>query len=132
MHAEDSVILTGKVDYSEVDLYYHVMNVMCSFSSTETQGLTIIEGLACSIPIVCLNDESFKITVESGYNGYLFDTDEQFREQIANLIENKKEYKEMCKNAKNSIYIYTKEVFGAELLKVYAKAQKVYKEKKSK
>ena len=130
LHAEKSVILTGKVDYSEVDLYYHVMNVMCSFSSTETQGLTIIEGLACSIPIVCLNDDSFKVTIESGYNGYLFDTDEQFREQIGNLIANKKEYKEMCKNAKNSIYIYTKEVFGSELLKVYSKAKKVYEEEK--
>ena len=118
----DNVIFTGLIDYDLVPTYYHVFDVMTSFSKTETQGLTIIEGLAASVPVVCINDESFRQMVEHEYNGYLFEKDEEFRKYILELMDDKEMYNTMCLNAKNSTYIYSKEVFAANVLKVYHKA----------
>lgn len=124
---EKNVILTGKVDYSLVPSYFNTCNIIASFSTTETQGLTIIEGLAASKPTLCINDESFQAMIENGYNGYLFDTDEEFRELVFKLMSDKELYKEMANNAKNSTYRFSKEVFGADILKVYHKAIKARK-----
>lgn len=119
---ESNVIFTDLVPYSEVPIYYNLFDVMTSFSRTETQGLTIIEGLAASRPVVCIDDESFRSMVEDKYNGYLFKDDNEFRSDIERLKNDKELYKNMAMNAKNSVYRYSKEVFAAEVLKVYSKA----------
>jgi 1,2-diacylglycerol 3-alpha-glucosyltransferase len=95
---------------------------MTSFSTTETQGLTIIEALASSVPVICINDTSFREMVENNYNGYLFKDNKEFIKKVITLKENKDKYQEMTLNAKNSIYKYSKEVFASDILKVYSKA----------
>lgn len=118
------IIFTDKVEYELVPTYFNLFNVVVSFSKTETQGLTIIEGLAASKPTICIDDESFQSMIEQNYNGFLFKTDEEFKDYIFQLITNKTLYKSMAQNAKNSTYKYSKEVFASEVLKVYHKAIK--------
>jgi len=119
---ENNIIFTGKVVYDSIPSFYNLFDVMTSFSTTETQGLTIIEALAASTPVICINDDSFKEMIQDKYNGYLFNTNEEFIEQISNLKQDKELYMSMSANAKNSIYKYSKEVFAADILKVYYKA----------
>lgn len=119
---EKNVILTGLVDYDLIPTYYQAFDVMVSFSKTETQGLTIIEGLAASLPVVCINDFSFRSMVQNNYNGYLFDTDDEYKKYILNLLNDKELYKIISTNAKNSVYSYSKEVFASRVLKVYYQA----------
>lgn len=122
LHLEDYVIFTDKVNYDLVPAYFNVFNVIVSFSKTETQGLTIIEGLAASKPTICIEDDSFKAMIEPNYNGYLFKNDNEFKDYIFKLMNDKKLYKDMSTNARNSTYKYSKEVFASEVLKVYHKA----------
>lgn len=122
LHLEDYVIFTDKVNYDLVPAYFNVFNVIVSFSKTETQGLTIIEGLAASKPTICIEDDSFKAMIEQNYNGYLFKNDNEFKDYIFKLMNDKKLYKDMSTNARNSTYKYSKEVFASEVLKVYHKA----------
>ena len=124
---EKNVIFTGLVDYNDIPAYYQALDVMVSFSITETQGLTIIEGLASSKPTLCINDDSFKAMIQDSYNGYLFKDENDFIKKTFMLMNDKELYKEMAKNAKNSTYQYSKEVFGSEVLKVYHKAIKSIK-----
>ena len=119
---DNFVIFTDKVDYSLVPAYFNTFDVVTSFSTTETQGLTIIEGLAASKPTICINDEAFMTMIEHNYNGYLFKNDNEFKEYIFKLMNDEKLYKEMSLNARNSTYKYSKEVFASEVLKVYHKA----------
>lgn len=122
LQLEDYVIFTDKVNYELVPAYFNVFNVIVSFSKTETQGLTIIEGLAASKPTICIEDDSFKAMIEPNYNGYLFKNDNEFKDYIFKLMNDKKLYKDMSTNARNSTYKYSKEVFASEVLKVYHKA----------
>lgn len=124
LHLEDYVIFTDKVNYDLVPAYFNTFNVIVSFSKTETQGLTIIEGLAASKPTICIEDDSFKAMIEPNYNGYLFKNDNEFKDYIFKLMNDKKLYKDMSTNARNSTYKYSKEVFASEVLKVYHKAIK--------
>lgn len=119
---EENVIFTGKVNYDLIPAFYHLFNIMVSFSKTETQGLTIIEGLAASLPVICIKDEAFESMVTNNYNGYLFKDAKEFIKLTKKLIDNPNIYKTMCLNAKNSIYKYSKEVFASDILKVYFNA----------
>lgn len=69
---DNNIIFTGKVPWNEVSLYYNMANVFTTASHTETQGLTVIEAMAASIPVVALDDEAFNTTVINDLNGYLF------------------------------------------------------------
>ena len=60
--------------------------------------------------------------IEPNYNGYLFKNDNEFKDYIFKLMNDKKLYKDMSTNARNSTYKYSKEVFASEVLKVYHKA----------
>ncbi len=122
LNLTNNVILTGKVKYENIPIYYHLFDVFTSFSTTETQGLTIIEALASSLPVVCINDDSFKEMITHNYNGYFFNNNQEFTKYILKLINETSKYLEMKTNANNSIYKYSKEVFASEILKVYQKA----------
>ena len=122
LNIEKNVIFTGKIKYDLIPTWYNLFNVMTSFSVTETQGLTIIEGEASSLPIVCINDESFQSMVINNYNGYLFNNNEEFINSILKLKNNPKLYQEIALNAKNSIYKYSKEVFASNCLEIYHEA----------
>ena len=118
----NNVILTGKVKYENIPIYYHLFNVFTSFSTTETQGLTIIEALASSLPVICINDESFKEMLIPNYNGFFFKDHQEFIKAILKLINNPNLYLDMQLNAQNSIYKYSQEVFASEVLKIYQQA----------
>ena len=122
LNLENYVIFTDKVNYDLVPTYFNIFNVVVSFSKTETQGLTIIEGLAASKPTLCIEDDSFRSMIEPNYNGYLFKNDTEFKDYIFKLMNDQKLYKDMATNARNSTYKYSKEVFAADILKVYHKA----------
>ena len=121
LNLENYVIFTDKIDYDLVPTYFNIFNVVVSFSKTETQGLTIIEGLAASKPTLCIEDDSFRAMIEPNYNGYLFKNDTEFKDYIFKLMNDQKLYKDMSTNARNSTYKYSKEVFAADILKVYHK-----------
>ena len=114
------------MDYQSIAAYYNTFSVVVSFSKTETQGLTIIEGLAASKPTICINDEAFLEMIDDNYNGYLFNNDDEFKDCIFKLMNNDKLYQEMAINAQNSTYKYSKDVFASEVLKVYHKAIKKF------
>lgn len=129
LNITNSVIFTGKVPYDEIPAYYHTLNVLVTASTTETQGLTVIEALAASIPVICINDPSFTKTIIHDYNGFIFDDLQGYLKNIKTLIKDKQKYQELTSNARNSVYRYSKEAYASEVLKVYAKTIKTYQKK---
>lgn len=123
---DENVIFTGLVDYNLIPCYYQAFDAMVSFSTTETQGLTIIEGLAAGKPTLCINDDSFKEMIQDKYNGYLFKNDKDFQEILLTLIKDKGLYKELSINALKSIEKYSKEQFAKSVLEIYNKAIKTF------
>ena len=121
---EDKVIFTGKVPWVDIPLYYNLADIFVTASHTETQGLTVIEAMASSVPVVALDDESFRNTVIDGLTGYLFKNKKEYVEKINYLIENKKERINMGNQGRINSETYSSKYFAERVLHVYKLALK--------
>ena len=118
----DSTIFTGAVPRDEMPYYYALGNVFVTASKTETQGLTVIEAMASSLPVVAINDESFTTTVIDGLNGYLFSKKSEYVKKMSNLIENKDIYDKMKIQAKITSNEHSLKYYAEKVLDVYKTA----------
>ena len=129
LNIESNVIFTGKVSWDSIPLYYQIANVFATASTTETQGLTVIEAMASAIPVVAIDDESFNTVIENGSNGYLFKNKNQYMDYVKELIDNKDRVKQFGEKAKIDSEPYSSVYFGKKVLEVYDVAIQKNKEK---
>ncbi len=120
--ATSNIIFTGKVPWEDIPLYYSLGSAFISASTTETQGLTIIEAMAASLPALCIDDESFNGTVVDDLNGYLFKDEKECRECILKLLKSKKKLLYLSKGARASAENHSSKYFAERVLDVYKKA----------
>jgi len=121
-HLENNVIFTGKVPYDDIPLYYWCSNLFSTASVTETQGVTVIEALAASLPVVCVNDESFNNVVINDLNGYLFKTKRECLNYMEMLIADKEKLNELSKKARISASPHSSKYYAEQILDVYKTA----------
>lgn len=114
-----NVIFTNAIPYEEIPKYYALADVFVTASTTETQGLTVIEATAASLPVVCIDDESFNTFVVDGLNGYLFHDKEEYVQRIFSLCSDKKKLSMMSKQACISSEKYSLTYFAEQVLAVY-------------
>ena len=119
---EDNVIFTGKVPWEQVPLYYHLADIFVTASVTETQGLTVIEAIAASLPVVAINDDSFKTVITDDLNGYLSSNKKEYSKYINLLLSDDVKYKRMSKQAKINSQVYSSKYFAEHVLNVYKSA----------
>ena len=116
---QDNIILTGKVPYEKIGLYYQLATVFTTASVTETQGLTVIEALAASLPIVVIDDESFKTAIEDGLNGFIFKNKKEYNKIMLKLMEDNELVETIKVQAKNSAEKHSDKYFADRILAVY-------------
>ena len=120
----ENVIFTGKVPWSEVPLYYCIANIFSTASRTETQGLTVIEAHAASLPVIAADDPSFSSIVVDDLNGYLFKNKKQYKKSVELLMKDKSKLNSLSKQAKISSERYSSKYFAERVLDVYNLALK--------
>ena len=126
LEIEKNVIFTLKVPIESVQIYYQIMNVYVTFSTTETQGLTVLEAMASSIPVIAIKDDSFIDAVKDKKNGFVFKTDNDYLKAVNELYNNKKLYKEMCLKAEELSKEHSALEFGKKVYDVYLDTIKEY------
>lgn len=124
LNLEENIILVGKVPNPEIQFYYHCANVFVTASKSETQGLTVIEALASSLPAFCINDESFNQVIINDLNGYLFNTKREYLNSVYKVIDDKEKLKSLSKNALSSSKKYSSKYYAQQILDVYEEAIK--------
>ena len=118
---DNNVIFTGMVKPDEVFKYYQLGNIFVCASTSETQGLTYVEALACGLPMVCKKDECLEGVIENGVNGFIFNNKKEFISAILKILSDRKLEKEMGKISFEKSNNYSKEVFGLTMEKLYKK-----------
>ena len=124
LNLQDKVIFTGKVPLKDIGMYYKLGDIFVTASKTETQGLTVIEALSSSLPVVAINDESFLEPIKNDYNGYLFDNKNEYVNYINELINDKNKLMKLSINAYESSLKFSNKVFATKVLDVYKNAIK--------
>lgn len=126
---EKNIIFNGKAAWEEMPIYYHAADIFATASTTETQGLTVIEAMAAGVPPLCIDDESFKGTVTDELNGRIFKTEEQYIGQVISFYKNKDERKFYSNQARVQAEHCSSKSYAERVEEVYQRALKDKKEK---
>ena len=127
---EENITFAGRIPWEETPLYYHNANLFISCSKTETQGLTVIEAMASSLPSICINDPAFNMAVIDDLNGKFFETAEEAAQIIEELQKDKKQLTVLAKQATLIGNKYSLHEFGNNIIEVYKTAIKNHDNKK--
>ena len=71
------IVFTSMIEPKDIHHYYKCFDIFMSCSSSETQGLTYIEALSSSIPILCKKDPCLEKVVIDSINGWQFENHEE-------------------------------------------------------
>ena len=118
---DNSITFTGKVPWIEVPKYYQLADVFVTASTTETQGLTVIEAMAASKPVVAIKDESFELVISNEQDGLLFTSNDEYQKLIIKLYKDKNYSEKIAKQARITANGYSAEVYAERVLEVYKK-----------
>ncbi len=119
---DKNVIFVGKVPWDETEYYYNISDIFVTASTTETQGLTIIEAMAASTPPVCINDEAFVDTITNNLNGYIFNNEDEYCDIILKLTKDKDMRLKTGKQARIQSEHLSSKQFASNVLLVYEHA----------
>jgi len=125
----DNVIFTGKVPWEEVPCYYQLADVFATASTTETQGLTVIEAMAGGVAPLCIDDESFRNVVVDGLNGYIFKTKKEYIKGVLELYDDRRKLNYLSKQARLNAERNSSKYYAESVLDVYEHALGNKKEK---
>lgn len=116
---EDRVIFTGFVKWTEVGLYYQLGDVFLNASVTETQGLTYIEALAASMPVIVKYDSCLLEVIDEFNNGLFFRDNKELPLLLRQVYEVESLRTKLSENASKSIEKYSQECYSSSALKAY-------------
>ena len=119
---EDYIELIGAVDFREMGEYYLASDLFVFASTTETQGMVLLEAMAGYNPVVAVKSSGIDDVIENGSNGYKTEEDiEKWSLKIKELLTDREKYKKSSQKARKMAESYSIEEMGAEAEKLYYK-----------
>lgn len=115
---EEYVVFTGEVGWSDIQNYYALGDVFISASTSETQGLTYVEALACGKPLLVRYDKCLEQLLDNGINGYAYNNEEEFKVYYEKMFKDR-QYMAMRSDAKKSAIKYSSVEFGRRIEQIY-------------
>ena len=121
------VIFTNLISWEEIPKYYQLGDIFLNASQTETQGLTYIEALASSVPILIQRDDCVSFIVDDYYNGIFFDGEDDLALKMKEILRAPDTLKKIKANTSKSIEKYSKENYSQNVLEIYNEAIEKFK-----
>ena len=119
LNIDDKTIFTGFIDWNLVPKYYSIADIFVNASKTETQGLTFIEAMAASVPIIARYAPNLAEYIHSNENGILIKKDEELAASILNILTNETLKDNLIKNGISTAEKFSSKVFADNILKLY-------------
>jgi len=99
--------------------YYKDADLFLFPSRTDTQGLVLLEAMACSTPVVAVMGPGQRDIIQNNKNGLLVTTTEEMAQAIKYLIKQNKTFISLKKEAWCTAQNYLPEQFREQLLAAY-------------
>ena len=99
--------------------YYRNADLFLFPSRTDTQGLALLEAMACSTPAVAIMGPGQSSLIQNNKNGVLITTEQEMKQAIIYLANHKEAYCTMQKEAWRTAQSFLPKQFREKLLAVY-------------
>lgn len=118
---KECVEFAGKVPHEKVQVYMNQAEVFVLPSLSEGFPVTIIEAMACGLPIVATRVRGVSEIIEDGINGYLVDPKDpvQIARALLKILDNEYLRKEMSSNNREEAKKYSWDEIAVKLEKTY-------------
>ncbi len=117
----EKVFFTGFVKQHLIPKVYADGDVFLFASTSETQGMVILEAMASGLPVVSIYDDAYVEIVKNGKTGYLVSgKEEKFAQAVNLLLQNEKKRKIMGVNAQKKAQNYSVMEIAKRLEKTYS------------
>ncbi|MGQ9678478.1 MAG: glycosyltransferase family 4 protein [bacterium] len=116
------VQMHGPVHHKDIPLYYQNCDVYCSPAlGGETQGVVLLEALACGIPVVASDIPGYDETIKNGVDGILFPPGDikALSESLIQLISNDELKNKLIRNGLEKVKHYAWPVITQKTLNYY-------------
>lgn len=118
---QDTVIFAGSVSPEQMPLYYNLGDIFVFASTSETQGMVILEAMASGMPVVAVRASGIDDFVINGVTGFkTTEHKEVWAEKIRLLLEDDRLRHQMSVQAVSLAKKYGMDTFGARMEQVYA------------
>jgi len=81
----DMVTFTGKVMHDELPPYYASCDVYITASLSDTNSISMLEGMATGLPVLKRFDRLNENEVQNGKNGYIFNSPEEMAKELRQI-----------------------------------------------
>ncbi|SET08527.1 glycosyltransferase family 4 protein [Paenibacillus sp. NFR01] len=125
----DRVVFTGMVRPDEVHQYYKMADLFVNASTSETQGLTYVEALACGCPVVCRYDPCIDGVIEQGINGFAYINREEFTAFCSGILADAGLRGQLSRNALYKAELFSSRVFAKKVMERYVSLVMAYRER---
>ena len=128
LNITQSIIFAGRIPHEKIPAYYQAADIFLFASLTDTQGIVILEALACGLPVIALKDDVFGGVIEDGRNGFLIrrQSSRMFVQRINQLLDDASLYKKFSARAIKTAHNFSKESAVRRLIKIYKDQIKKY------
>jgi len=117
---QGKVSLPGKIESVEMEL--KKSHIYVHSAILEPFGLTILEAMAASLPVVCLDGGGNRDFIQNDVNGYILDqktTPEVFAKKIIDMVSDPDEYTRITNAANKTAQQYDIHNYIIELIALY-------------
>lgn len=123
LEIKECVEFAGRAPHEEVQDYMNQAEVFVLPSLSEGFPVTILEAMACGLPIVATRVRGVPDIVEEGINGYLVDTKnpEQIARALLKILGNEQLGKDISKNNIEKVETYSWDKIAVQLERIYQK-----------
>jgi 1,2-diacylglycerol 3-alpha-glucosyltransferase len=111
LNIEKNIIWTGVLRNEELAKTMACNDVFITASKSENMPLSVLEAMACGLPVIAVSENGLQEIIKDNYNGYLCkadDTDEM-AEKIGNLLENVNRQKQFSVASRKLAMNYSKD-----------------------
>lgn len=95
LDVSESVVFVDMIDYTEMPAYLNAADIFISVPSSDSTSISLLEAMACGLPVIVSDLPASREWVKDGWNGYIVPVRDEktLADAIVKLIKDKKKRK---------------------------------------
>ena len=126
LEIQNNVLFIGKVNHDKMKSYFAFADIFVTASTSETQSVSTMESMAARCLVLVKDDETLVDLIDRDKNGFIFDNDDSFVEEVNHIFSLSEEEKEKVKKAayKTVSTNFSLDKFYERIVEVYERAKR--------